>query len=228
MHNWFETVDPLFKLNVSPGIDKKTKRSITSKLKNLLAAVEEVEHLSGMKYPKYYVDPSLTVAESGDNMGGLGVLYSRTIPIEVGGRVEILVEISAPLILYATKVTLRLVLAHEFLHYVELVRNFTKMDLLSQITSSSMYEERHTDYSRAIDPSKIFSNRRLVSELRKRTSAGLDDEKLNEKCRTKWIEKGLPIARISLARNQIRVSVDSILRSTFDPGVKRLITELSS
>ena len=228
MHNWFEIVDPLFKLNVSAGIDKKTKRSVTSKLKNLLAVVEEVERMSGMNYPKYYIEPVLTVAESGDNIGGLGVLYSRTIPIEVGGRVEILVEISAPLLLYATKVTLRLVLAHEFLHYVELIRNFTKMDIVSQITSSSMYEERHTDFSRAIDPSKIFANKRLVSDLRKHTSAGLDDDKLNEKCRTKWIEKGLPIARINLSQNQTRFSVDSILRSTFDPEVRRVISQLSS
>ena len=160
-------------------------------------------------------------------MGGLGVLYARTVPVDVNGRVEILVEVTAPLLLYSTKVTLRLVLAHEFLHYVELVRNFTKLDVVSQITSTSMYEERYSDYSRAIDPSKVFSNKKLVSDLKKRTSAGLDDEKLNEKCKTRWIEKGLPIAKIPLGSNQVRVSMESIVRSTFDPKVKSLVAGLA-
>ena len=125
-YNWSSFLDPLFKLSKTEMLDKKTKKSIEAKMKNLIAAVSEVEQFSGLKYPSYYVEPVLTVTESTDNMGGLGVLYARTIPVEVNGRVEILVEVTAPLLLYSTKVTLRLVLAHEFLHYVELVRNFTK------------------------------------------------------------------------------------------------------
>ena len=170
-------MDPLFKLAKSDRLDRKTKKSVEAKMKNLAACISEVEKLSGLKYPPYYVEPVLTVTVSTDNMGGLGVLYARTIPIEANGRVEILVEITAPLLLYATKVTLRLVLAHEFLHYVELVRNFTRMDALSQISSSSIYEERYTDSSRALEPGKVFANKKLVSDLKKRTSAGLDDEK---------------------------------------------------
>ncbi|MGA2876667.1 MAG: hypothetical protein ABSE82_14170 [Nitrososphaerales archaeon] len=226
-YNWSSGLDPLFKLSKTEMLDKKTKKSIEAKMKNLVAAVSEVEKYSGLKYPPYYVEPVLTVTESTDNMGGLGVLYARTIPIDVNGRIEILVEVTAPLLLYATKVTLRLVLAHEFLHYVELVRNFTKLDVVSQITASSMYEERFTDSSRAVDPSRIYSNKKLVSDLRKRTSAGLDDEKLNEKCKTKWIERGLPMAKIPLGSNQVRVSIESIVRSTFDPKVKSLVASLT-
>jgi hypothetical protein len=210
-------VDPLFKISATDRLDAKTKRSLGTKLKNLIAGVKEVENLSGVKYPPYYVEPVLTVTEAGDNVGGLGVLYARTIPVEVKGRVEIVIEITAPLLLFATKTTLKLVLAHEFLHYLELIRNFTKMDISSQITSSSIYEERYTDSSRAIDPGRVFSNKKLVSDLRKKTAAGLDDEKLNEKSKIKWIEKGLPIAKINLGQNQVRVSVESIMRSSFDP-----------
>lgn len=199
---------------------------MTSKLKNLVSAVSEIEKLSGLKYPPYFIEPDLRVVESNDNVGGLGVLYARTIPIEIEGKVQILIEVTAPLVLYSTKVTLRLVLAHEFLHYLELVRNFTRMDVMSQITSSSLYEEQHEDYSRAVDPGKIFSNKKLVNDLRKRTTTGLDDQKLNEKCKIKWIEKGLPVTKISLAQNQVHVSIESLMRSAFDPEAKSLVASI--
>ena len=196
------------------------------KLKNLVGAVSDIEKFSGLRYPPYFVEPVLRIVDSNDNIGGLGVLYARTIPVEIEGKIQILIEVTAPLLLYATKVTLRLVLAHEFLHYLELVRNFTKMDLVSQLTSSSLYEERHSDYSRAVEPGKIFSNRKLVNDLRKRTLTGLDDVKLNEKCRSRWIEKGLPIIKINIAQNQVHVSVESLMRTSFDPKVKNLVASI--
>lgn len=168
----------------------------------------------------------LRIVDSNDNVGGLGVLYARTIPVEVEGKVQILIEVTAPLLLYSTKTTLRLVLAHEFLHYLELVRNFTKMNVVSQITSASLYEERYSDYSRAMDPGKIFSNKKLVSDLRRRTSTGLADEKLNEKCKSKWIENELPVAKLNLAQNQVHVSIESVMRSAFDPKVKSLVASI--
>lgn len=220
-------MDPLFKISKTDKLGNKTKKSVETKMKNLLSCISDVEKFSGMKYPPYYIEPVLTVTQANDNVGGLGVLYARTIPVEVNGQVEIVVEVTAPLLLYSTKATLRLVLAHEFLHYLELVRNFTKLDIVSQITSSSIYEERYSDYSRAVDPSKVFSNKKLATDLKKQTSAGLDDEKLNEKCRIKWIEKGFPIARIPIGENQVRVSMEAVMRSKFDPKVKNLVATLS-
>ncbi|HVB12686.1 MAG TPA: hypothetical protein VNE86_06095 [Nitrososphaerales archaeon] len=227
---WQEAVNALFKIANADFLDKRTKKAITSKLKNVVALVGEVEAKSGIPYPPYYVEPVLTVAESSDNLGGLGVMYARTIPIEANGVVQILVELSAPLVLYATKKTLKLVIAHELLHYIELVRNFTKGDLVSQITASSVYEERYTDYSRAFDPSKVFStssSKALVRDLNKKTLAGLDDEKLNEKCKTRWIEKKLPVAKIPLERNQVHVSMEAIMRSTFEPRVMDLVSRMT-
>ena len=142
---WWYVLDPLFRLEATDKLDKKTKRSVASKLKNLVSAVSEIEKFSGLKYPQFLIEPLLRVVESNDNVGALGVLYARTIPVDMEGKVQILIEVTDPLVLYSTKVTLRLVLAHEFLHYLELVRKFTRMDVVSQITSSSLYEERHRD-----------------------------------------------------------------------------------
>jgi hypothetical protein len=223
--NGATVMDALFKISTSEFLDKRMKVSIGRKLKTVQNLVEEIESMSKIKYPPYYVEPILTVAESGDNVGGLGVLYARTIPVEINGSVQIVVELTAALLVYSTKKTLKLVLAHELLHYVELVRSFSSMELASQVTSGSIYEERYTDSSRAIDPAKVFSSKSLVRDLKKKTSVGLDDEKLNEKCRTRWIEKGLPVKKIPIGLNQVNISVEAIARSTFDPKVVELVSK---
>ncbi|MGI0078698.1 MAG: hypothetical protein ACRECH_03665 [Nitrososphaerales archaeon] len=205
-------------------IDKRTKKSILSKMKRISENVRKVEDASGIKYPLYYVEPVLTVVQSAESaLDGLGVLYARTIPIESAGRVTIVVQLSAPLVLFGTPSILRLVLGHEFLHYVELVRQFVSMDITTQITTSSVFEERYTDSSRAVDPSMVFKDKKLARELRRKFSSGLDDPKLNEKCNSQWIEKGLPIQRLTLGKNQASVSIEAIMRSEFDPKVRELI-----
>ena len=97
-------------------LDKKVKKSVLGKFKNVTTEIQTVERLSGLKYPQYYIEPVLTIAESTDNLGGIGVLYARTIPVQVNDHVEIVVELTVPLVMFATKSTLRIVLAHEFLH----------------------------------------------------------------------------------------------------------------
>ncbi len=81
--------------------------------------ISEIENMSGISYPVFYIDPVLTVSISPDNNDGIGILYARTIPVETRGNVEIVIQLSAALVLFSTKSTLRLVLAHELLHYLE-------------------------------------------------------------------------------------------------------------
>jgi len=219
-------MDSLFRVEATNLLDKKMKKAVASKMKNVIEQVKLVEKAAGIGYPPFYVEPVLTVVESNDNLGGLGVLYARTIPIEANGSVSILVELSAPLVLYGTKSLLKVILAHELLHYVELVKSFSRMDISSQITSSSVFEEQYQDGSRAVDPSKVYTEKRLISQLKKRHSGGFADEKLNEKCKTKWIEKGLPVKKIPMGANQATVSVEAIVRTKFDPKLKELISKL--
>lgn len=196
-------------------------------MKNVVEGVQSVEKASGIRYPPYYVEPVLTVVPATGNVpDGLGVLYARTIPVEFEGTVRVVVEISAPLVLFATKATMKLVLAHEFLHYVELVKNFVSMDIVSQITASTIFEERFTDSSRAVDPARVFSSKKLVRDLGRKTSVGLDDPKLNEKCNDKWISKGMPMRRLAMGSNQVSISVQAIGHSKFDPKVIELVSRI--
>lgn len=220
-------LDSLVKVENAIVLNKRTKKSISLKLKNVIEAIRSVEQSSGLVYPPYYIEPVLTVVPPSDNVGeGLGVLYARTIPIDIQGKVKIVVELTAPLVLFATKATMKIVLAHELLHYIELVRNFTAMNVTSQITASSMFEERFTDYSRAVDPLLVFKDKKFAKTVAKKTTAGFDDPKLNEKCRQKWIEKGLPVVKIAMGTNQVNIAIDSVLRSDFDPKVKELISKI--
>ena len=219
-------MDALFRVESTNLLDKKLKNSIAAKMKNVIDGVKVVETASGINYPPYFVEPVLTVVESQDNLGGIGVLYARTVPVDANGIVSIVVELSAPLILFGTKTFLKMILAHELLHYVELVKNFTRMDIASQITSSSIFEEQYQDASRAVDPAKVYREKKLVSMLKKREVEGFADEKLNEKCKVKWIEKGLPVHRIPIGQNQASVSVESIVRTTFDSKVKELVSKI--
>jgi hypothetical protein len=218
-------LNPLFRVESSADLSSRTKKSIGLKFKNLISAIASVEQVSGLKYPEYYVEPTLTVVPAtGVEADSVAALYARTIPFDINGRVKIMVEFSAPLLLYCSKRTLRFVVAHELLHYVELVRNFVAMNFISEITSSYVYEEQFNDSSRALKPSLVFKDKRFAKNLEKKTSAGLDDPKLNEKCRIKWIEKSMPTKRISMGRNQTKIPVDSVIKTEFDPKVREIIS----
>lgn len=220
-------LDVMFRVGGTNLLGPTMKKTISAKSETILEGVKAVEKASGFAFPPYYIEPVLTVVESHDNIGGLGVLYARTRPMESSGTIVILVELSAPLVLFGTKSFLKLVLAHEMLHYVELVRNFTKMDIASQITSSSIFEESYEDSTRLVDPSKVYSDKKLVGLLKKREKTGFSDAKLNEKCRLKWIEKGLPTTKIPVGSNQSNVSVESIMRTKFDPKLKDFVARFT-
>ncbi|MDA4110981.1 MAG: hypothetical protein OK439_00470 [Thaumarchaeota archaeon] len=222
-----DVLDALFKVENTDLLPTKLKKRIALKMKNVLSGVSEIEKLSGLRYPAYYIEPVLTVTVSQDNIDGMGVLYARTIPVDKQGMVEIVVQLTAPLLLYSTKSTMKLVLGHEFLHYLELVRNFSKGLLSTQLTTDSIYEEEFADSARGVEPSRIFKDKKIVKDLKKTLSKGLSDEKLNEKCRINWIEKGLPMARIPMARNQVKLSMESVLRSRFDPNAVKIVSELN-
>jgi hypothetical protein len=195
----------------------------------VVPAATAVERASGLRYPPYYVEPILNLVSTQDNVGGVGILYARTLPVQTQGRVVIVVQLSAPFVMYATKTVLKLVLAHEFLHYVDLVGRLSSMSVASEMSSAYVFEERFSDMERLGDALAVFRNdKRLPKQLAKRISAGLEDDKLNQKCKKFWIEKQLPMARLALGLNQVSLQVNAIVNSQFDPKVRELALSLRS
>jgi hypothetical protein len=213
-------ISPFALVVSSEKIDEKTRKKILAKAKVLDGTISEIERITDISYPTFYVEPTLTITVSTDNFGGIGILYARTIPVETHGRVEILIQISAPLLLYSTKNSLLRVLAHEFLHYLELVRRFSVGNISSETASSSLFEETYTDADRVLSPRIVFPRkRRLIKDLENDFETGFSDYLLNEKCRKNWIENGLPTVKIPMGANQVQISVESLSRSGFDPNV---------
>ncbi|MEM3437878.1 MAG: hypothetical protein QXP55_05050 [Nitrososphaerales archaeon] len=222
-------MNPLIKLEEAERLGK-LPLSLIDKIKKRMKYVDEsiakIERASGLRYPSYYIDPILLLSSSEVEKGQIGVLYARTILVEGISGLEILIQISAPLIAFGLKTTIRAVLAHEFLHYIAFMRSFSKLDIVSDSLSTSLFESLYSDYGRLFEPKLIFNDKYLVSLVKKKFSNGLEDKRLNERTLKEWIEKGLPTINLSPSDNVIRLSISSILRMKIDPILKLKLREL--
>lgn len=210
---------------LKPALAKKVK----GKSAQLAAAVARAEKASGLGYPPYYVEPSMPLATSSVEFGSVGALYARVIPAMFEGRLTILVQFTAPLLAYGLKGTIEAVVAHEFTHYVDLVRRFSRMQVTSDERVGTLFESVYADEERVMDPSRLFTNDKALASLVKRKfRAGLSDEKLNEKVAKQWIEKGLPTMKVASEENVVSVGADVIAATAFDPMVLAKIREMEA
>ena len=221
-------MDPLVRFSQPENesiLPARVKSSVLKRMKYVEKGIKRVQIAANLLYPKHYIEPALPVTQTTHEMGQFGVMYARTIPI-VGAAVEVVVQLSAALVAYASVSTINAVLAHEFLHYVEFVRKFTKMDSLAEEISTTIYESVYADADRLYDPKLLFKDKRLVNLLEKKFAGGLNDPKLHEKTTKNWVGKGLPILRIPPESNTMRIPVSALLKSNFDLMVKMRIEEL--
>jgi hypothetical protein len=208
---------------LKPAIAKKVRQRSAY----LSAAISRVEKATGLTYPPYYVEPSMPLATSSVEFGSVGALYARVIPAKFEGRLSIIVQFTAPLLAFGLKGTIEAVAAHEFTHYVDLVRRFSKMQVTSDERVSTLYESEFADEERVVSPALIFaSDKKLALLVNKKFKGGLSDEKLNEKVVKNWIDKGLPTRRVAPEENTVSVGVDLIANTRFDPMVLDRIREL--
>ena len=83
----------------------------------VLQGIDRIEKASGINFPIAYVEPSLVISSS--NSYDYGILFARTIPLVLENQLQVVIQISAPLVAYGLKGTIHAILAHEFLHYLE-------------------------------------------------------------------------------------------------------------
>jgi len=222
-------LEPLFRLaqpDIQARIPRSVMKKIISRLKYLDEGIKRVEKAAGVKYPTYYVEPFLPIMSSELEPSQIGLVYARTLPLEVDGALEIVVQITAALIAYGSKATLHAILAHEFLHYASLVKQFSSKEVLSSELTSTMFEAVHVDTSGFTNLEKIYKDRSLRRLLKKKFSNGLVDEKLHEKVLKNWLAKGLPTIRLTPDSNVIRLSINSILNLRLDQSLLAKLKEL--
>ena len=161
--------------------------------------------------------------------GSVGAFFARVIPTAFEGRISIIVQFTAPLLLFGTKVTLQAVAAHEFTHYVDLVRRLSKTDLVSDERVSTLFEAGYADEERVVSPSKVFAKDKPLARLvEKRFTPNLTDPKLDDKVSKGWVSKGLPTRRVATEENNARLDMAMVARTRFDPSLLERIAAMEA
>lgn len=202
----------------------KLKAALVAKVKArgkyLAAAVARVEKATGLRYPPYYVEPTLPVAVTSVEYGSVGAFFARVIPTSFEGRISIIVQFTAPLVLFGAKGTVEAVAAHEFTHYVDLVRRLSGMSMVSEERATTLFEAGYADEERVVSPAKVFARDKPLARLvAKKFTPNLTDAKLDEKVSTSWVAKGLPTRRVSTEENNARLDMEMVARTRFDPAL---------
>ena len=183
----------------------------------IVEGINRIEKASGIRYPTAYVEPSIMISSPNQNSYEFGILFARTIPLFFDDKFHVVIQISAPLVAYGLKGTIHAILAHEFLHFLELIRKISKMDLISDEITGNLFESVYADEMRLFEPKAVFKDRSLLNHITKRFPSGFRDHKLEDKVIKFWIEKNLPKINISLDTNVVKLSAESLSKITLDP-----------
>nr|WP_202812468.1 hypothetical protein [Nitrosopumilus piranensis] len=222
-------MDPLvrFKDAHSKGIIPDNVYDLTLKRFPItVAGINRIEKASGIRYPIAYVEPSLVLSTPNPNSYEYGILFARTIPVVFENKFQVVIQISAPLVAYGLKGTIHAILAHEFLHFLELIRKISKMELLSDEISGNLFENVYSDETRLFEPRVVFKDRTLLNHITKKFPAGFRDYKLEDKVTKFWINKNLPKINVSLDENTIKLPADALSKIKLDPAFVSRIEQL--
>jgi len=192
----------------------------------VVEGVNRIEKASGIQFPVAYVEPSVVVSSPDLNSYEFGILFARTIPVMVDDKFQVVIQVSAPLIAYGLKGTIHAILAHEFLHYLELMRKISKMDLLSDEISGNLFENVFADEMRLFEARVVFKDRTLLNHITKKFPSGFRDYKLEDKVIKYWIDKNLPKTNVALDTNTVKLSIESLSKIRLDPKFLKKIDDL--
>ncbi len=189
----------------------------------VLQGIDRIEKASGINFPIAYVEPSLVISSS--NSYDYGILFARTIPLVLENQLQVVIQISAPLVAYGLKGTIHAILAHEFLHYLELIRKVSKMEILSDEISGNLFENIYSDSTRLFESRAVFNDKTLLVHITKKFPAGFRDYKLEDKAVKFWMKKNFPTTNITLDTNIIKIPAESFAKTKLDPILLSKIDE---
>lgn len=219
-------MEPLGRLSeAQSSLPSSIIRKTKERFRFVADGIKRVEKASCLSYPQFYVEPVLSVSSTSLELGKLAVMYARTIPLEHNGKVEIIIQLSIPLIVFGVKATIQAVIAHEFMHYVEFVRKFSRLDVLSEESSSTIFEAPLVDMGRLFSAKDLFKDKKLVEYVDTKFRNGLQDSSLNDRTLKKWIDKGLPSKRVSIDANRVKIPIQAIMNTTFPSKIIQKIRE---
>ena len=220
-----EPLQKVYEAFTSNLLPKDVFDLINKRFSLVLEGISRIEKASEIRFPITYVEPSL-VLSSGTNSYDYGILFARTIPIFTNNSVQIIIQISAPLIAYGLKGTIHAILAHEFLHYLELISRLSKMNVISDEISGNLFENVYSDNTRLFEPQSVFDDKTLVQHITKKFPSGFRDYKLEDKVVKYWIEKNLPALQISLDINTVKLNAKSLSQININPSLLKKLEDI--
>ncbi|MGI0066255.1 MAG: hypothetical protein ACREAT_05795 [Nitrosotalea sp.] len=191
-----------------------------------LSGIKRIEKASGINFPLAYVEPSVVVSHPSAGSFDYGILFARTIPIVSNDKLNIIIQITAPLVAYGLKGTIHAILAHEFLHYLELIRRISKMDIVSDEISGNLFESIYSDSTRLSEPKAVFDDKTLLLHITKKFPEGFRDYKLEDKVLKLWIEKSLPTTNITMDTNIAKIPASVIANTTIDSTLLQKLDQI--
>ncbi len=128
--------------------------------------------------------------------------------------------------LHGLKGTIHAILAHEFLHYLELLSRLSKMSVISDEVSGNLFENVYSDNTRLFEPQSVFDDKTLVQHITKKFPSGFRDYKLEDKVVKYWIEKNLPTLQISLDINTVKLNAKSLSQININPSLLKKLENI--
>jgi hypothetical protein len=224
-------IEPMFKVKQaydSKLIDDHIYNSIIKRKHIIEEGINKIQKLTEIEYPQYFIDPNLLIANSPLEYGQFSIIYARTIPISnKDNKIEVLIQLFTPLVIYGLKGTIYSVIAHEFLHYLNLLNKIINLEISSDTTNSTLFENVYNDNEKLFDYRKVFrKDRYLTKIINKKFENGFNDENLNKKSIKFWIEKKLPIETLSIESNYTRLSFLSMANTEIEEDIKKKLSKL--
>ncbi len=214
-------MDPLLKVNdahKSGVLPDKIYSLIVERFKIVLEGISRIEKASGINFTLAYVEPSVVISQPAGSFD-YGIFFARTLPVIVNEKVEIIIQITAPLVAYGLKGTIHAILAHEFLHYLELMKRMSKMEIVSDEISGNLFESMYADTTRLFEPRAVFDDKTLLLHITKKFPEGFRDYKLEDKVLKNWIQKKLPTINIALDSNIVKIPANVLAKTQIDPSL---------
>jgi hypothetical protein len=208
-------------------LDSKIYYQIMTRRKIIDEAIKRVEKVTSIEYPDYYIEPSLLISSSEVEFGQHSILYARTIPLCTRqNQIKIMIQLSAPLVLYGLRGTIHAVMAHEFLHYLDFMKKIINLEVSSDAIPQTGFEASFIDSEKTIDYKIVFKNdRSLRKMIDLKFNQGLNDPRLDKKTKTSWIDKKLPTKHMTIVNNYTRLPFYAIANTPIEQHLRTKIME---
>lgn len=221
-------MDPLLKVSEAHKngiLPDKVYSLIVDRFQIVLEGIGRIEKASGINFPLAYIEPSVVISQPAGSFD-YGIFFARTLPVIVNEKVEIIIQITAPLVAYGLKGTIHAILAHEFLHYLELTKRMSKMEIVSDEISGNLFESMYADTTRLFEPRAVFDDKTLLLHITKKFPEGFRDYKLEDKVMKNWIQKKLPTINIALDSNTVKIPADVLAKTQVDPSLIQKLDQI--